>query len=274
MKTVGDFRKKDWVAVVGDVIESGNPDSEHALTERDVNNINIGGHIKERALVSFAWRTNTGVKPGFSGDIDAELTNGEIRTMTMEVAAYGGNLSREETEDNYGIIKWRPHLPKVEDKPKSPYDVDAHVSGAKPVFIQLNSEPSSIKPVGDWFSVGYKAAEEEAVPIFTQAMSDAGELVKAGMMFRTEAGEYEALLVNDKSVCFFDEDDFYVGIPIGTAKPIQTEREIAIEEIAKVLSDDYCDVVELVKPLDCFMSQSIRLYDAGYRLQTPKNNVT
>ncbi|WP_351122608.1 hypothetical protein [Shewanella sp. T24-MNA-CIBAN-0130] len=64
---------------------------------------------------------------------------------------------------------------------------------------------------------------------YTQEMFDSGASVKVGMMFATECGKYKAEMVNLKSICFADENDFLCVIPVGLAKPIVTEREKAID---------------------------------------------
>ena len=220
-------------------------DFEHAGLEFVAGDRFSSGIGLPTIVMEFAWRTNTGVKPEFDGVIEIEWSDGckEV-AHSIGVANWGVNL-----EHDSFAVKWRPHLPKVGDKPKSHYDVGAHVSEAK--------------------------------PIFTQAMADAGELPLVGsecflhLAFNTYRAEITYM--GDGVGCFKHlpaGKEFSFSVADTSFKPIQTEREKAIEEIAKVLSDDYCDVVELVKPLDCFMSQSKRLYDAGYRLQTPKNNVT
>lgn len=58
--------------------------------------------------------------------------------------------------------------------------------------------------------------------IYTQEMVSNGEGCKMGMKFETEAGEYIASLVNDKTIVFEDEQGFYVSINKSTAKPIDT----------------------------------------------------
>ena len=69
--------------------------------------------------------------------------------------------------------------------------------------------------------------------VYTKAMQDAGEQIKVGMKFRTEAGEYIAELVNDLSVCFTDEFGFFVGVSIHVVKGIDTraDKEKAIDDI-------------------------------------------
>lgn len=73
-------------------------------------------------------------------------------------------------------------------------------------------------------------------PVFTQAMADAGVLLDVGVVFTTETGgEYTAELINDRCVCFTDEDGFLVAITLGAVKPIQTDedktREVVCGEI-------------------------------------------
>ena len=69
--------------------------------------------------------------------------------------------------------------------------------------------------------------------VYTKAMQDAGEQIKVGMKFRTEAGEYIAELVNGLSVCFTDEFGFFVAINISLAKGIdtRTDKEKAIDDL-------------------------------------------
>jgi len=98
----------------------------------------------------------------------------------------------------------RPEKTGVTPNPKSPYDVDAHVSEAKPVF--------------------------------TQAMADAGELVggitceyldansgwRECYIVGRDQGDYIWVIQSYESVFFMPED----GLKF---RPIQTEREKAIE---------------------------------------------
>ena len=87
----------------------------------------------------------------------------------------------------------------------------------------------------------YKKPKEEVKPVYTKAMQDAGEQIKVGMKFRTEAGEYIAELVNDLSVCFTDEFGFFVGASIHVAKGIdtRTDKEKAIDELLKEHREEF-----------------------------------
>ena len=87
-----------------------------------------------------------------------------------------------------------------------------------------------------------KITAEPVKPIYTQAMCDKGEKVKVGMRFTTETNLfYTAELVNDKSVCFTDEDGFLIGITINAPKPIdtRTDEEKAISDIKNYYCDHY-----------------------------------
>ena len=79
--------------------------------------------------------------------------------------------------------------------------------------------------------INYGKSIEEVKLVYTKAMEDAGEQIKAGMKFHTEAGEYIAELVNDLSVCFTDEYGFFVGVSIHAIKGIdtRTDKEKAID---------------------------------------------
>lgn len=87
-------------------------------------------------------------------------------------------------------------------------------------------------------------------PVYTKEMADNGESLDIGMMFATEAGEYHVDNINDKSICFVDEDGFYVGIPIGKAKPVRTDEEKAIDAACLVI-DDSKRCIEANKNIDC-----------------------
>ena len=67
-------------------------------------------------------------------------------------------------------------------------------------------------------------------PVFTKVMFDDGETVKAGMLFSTVEGEYEALIVNDRSICFENEKGFLIAILTVNAKPIIPPIELIDSE--------------------------------------------
>ena len=196
MKTVKDFKDAGGVLTVGDKLKpSLNPDWHSS--DDDI-------------LESFAWRTNTGVKPVFVGRIECELRNSVVTILSSAKCDWTINENKLASDD---ITKWRPHLPKFEYKPKTPYDVDAHVSG-KARCVQVD-----IKPV------------------FTQAMADAGELPMAGVTceYKSDSGWRECFIVGmdqgnylpviqSYGALFFMPED---GLEF---RPIQTEREKAIDK--------------------------------------------
>ena len=147
MKTIKDFKDAGLVFVKGD--------SGSGFTVGDAEGFNLDNIWDYLKPESFAWRTNTGVKPEFDGDIDIMFKDHDNIYYREESAFYWVDGGVES-----GMAKWRPHLPKVEDKPKSPYDVDAHVS--------------------DSLGERLKRAYLPIKPIFTQAMADAGELPPVG----------------------------------------------------------------------------------------------
>jgi hypothetical protein len=66
----------------------------------------------------------------------------------------------------------------------------------------------------------WELAEDTSKPVYTKLMWQCDELLKIGMRFATEAGEYIAEYTNEKSVCFTDENGFLVAINRAYAKPI------------------------------------------------------
>lgn len=59
----------------------------------------------------------------------------------------------------------------------------------------------------------------------------------------------------------------YKRVAAIACKPLPTEEDREVEEIARVLSDSYADVVDHVRPLSEFISPARALYQAGYRKQ-------
>ncbi len=103
-------------------------------------------------------------------------------------------------------------------------------------------------------------------PVFTQAMADAGEMIKAGMMFSTECGEYKAEIVNDKSVAFIDEHGFIVAINAGYAKPIKLAKDKEIDAMLTTAIESDDDIAKQIIYEAC-----VKLHAAGYTKES--NNV-
>lgn len=265
METVKDFKDAGLAFVEGDMVHStsgcetskGESLMDCATRVSLIDSfISIGDKFAcgVWTIESFAWRTNTGVKPEFDGEIDVELSNGQASTV---LAAKLSDLDWLVDDISPTLVKWRPHLPKVEDKPKSPYDVDAHVSGED--FASTLKRPFESKPV------------------FTQAMADAGELPPVGSECLVKSGSLKEWF---SGICVGSHDDFsvfkmeesypfnsvYAGFQAGRIKPLPTEREKAIEYAFNKMFPGDVSIGDAKQVLGI-------AFDAGL-LQTPKNNVT
>ena len=285
MKTVKDFKAKGGVVVALDVIGH---DTERHGTRRHVEIHDAEYHNKvvsydDYSLKSFAWRTTAGVKPEFYGVVELMEVGGHTglkhsSCVNWAVTPQGGDAN---------IKKWRPHLPKVESlqdtsdsidknfdatmdngvikaKPKSPYDVDAHVSGqarCEQVFMETDFAPSSDEP---------KINMKDIKPIYTKAMADAGELPPVGSEFKFTEKKYSDRIDQFLSktlkvigLCKNGDRDIIVwghsslGVCCGYAEglepePIQTEREKAIEDVTGEWPMADVSTIEV-------------MYDMGYR---------
>jgi hypothetical protein len=118
---------------------------------------------------------------------------------------------------------WRPSL--NQSKPVKPYDFAAHVSG---MFKDIKNTEFKIHKDTDI------AAPK---PVFTQAMADAGDRVKVGMLFSTATGKYTALMVNDSQVVFERGSLGFVVETHAFIHPIdtRTDKEKAVDEAIKLL---------------------------------------
>lgn len=109
MRTVGDFKKAGGQFHALDVVGH---DTEAHRTRRHVeihdakyhNGVVLYDHY---SIKSFAWRTNTGVKPDFVGDIEYEVIGGEVYvnicgSVSFCYAGIGGDFQ---------VVKCRPRLP-------------------------------------------------------------------------------------------------------------------------------------------------------------------
>tara|TARA_R110000851_G_scaffold87274_2_gene190326 strand:- start:3000 stop:3722 length:723 start_codon:yes stop_codon:yes gene_type:complete len=192
MKTVKDFRDAGLVFVIGDMF----------------NDLSSITPVDTCTIRAFVWRENTGEKPSFKGNIDI-ITSGE--------SAYTGpstSFRWDASDSKHSIIKWRPTL--IQSRTPEKFNVKC---GARPISYTRKEE---LHP--DFIAALVKLKIKE--PVFTQEMSDNGEMPKVGMIFSTEAGEYIAEYTNETSVCFTDENGFLVAINRGYAKPLPAPIEL------------------------------------------------
>jgi hypothetical protein len=152
------------------------------------------------------------------GDERSSSVIGHGDTYMSEDMAYGSNHECKTDHELIRSFAWRP-LNTLSDSPKFKYEVDIDAHSWRPLLEQ------SAKPNDD-------------NPVFTQEMADDCMPLLAGMMFESECGQYEALMVNKKSVCFEDENGWLVTMPIGKVKPVRTPKQKAIDNIAKMLHSE------------------------------------
>jgi hypothetical protein len=212
MNTVKEFNSAGLIAVKGDYI--GHPTkancTEKMVYVAEPEYIMAANEYKDYSFKSFAWRTNTGVKPEFNGEIECLTSNGCYRFAYTTYVNFG---------DSHGgkpiVIKWRPHLAQSK---QTVFDVDAHVSDA-----------SKVKPV------------------FTQAMADAGELPPVGSDFKVDGDQdcddgycHMRCVAHHIDGGVIGQDDlarmFWIltgAIPIDT----RTDKEKAVDEMMKIIDD-------------------------------------
>lgn len=245
MKTVGDFKEAGLVFVADDVVStsrSGRGNFER-VEDDYVGFVNSTSGIhslwNNAEVKEFAWRENTGVKPGFSGKIDFVHQDGEeFFGLDIEKACaceYWALNSGQGT-----IVKWRPHIPSIQ--------------------TETSEEKECLDAIQDkhmWDDTAIK-------PVYTQEMADAGELPPVGVTCEFEAdGEWRECYIvgmdqGDYLPVIQSYEDVFIMPQEGlNFRPIdtRTEREKAIDEMLKFM--DY--------PNDEAYSVCESLYDAGYR---------
>lgn len=203
MITVADVKKhigKGFEFVVGDLIYSQNPDNATALSERDVVNINLGNHLQHRGIVELIERQYTG-QPITCGNVVDVLINGEWR---YGMSAGGLNWDKVEY--------WKPCLKWLQEQ------VDKDV---KSDSLNAYCDDGEVMP------------DFPIKPVYMQEMHDAGELPMVGARYAASGGEFECMLEGvehtHKTVCG-KADDGYIAVHwLAVCKPIQTERDKAIE---------------------------------------------
>lgn len=260
LKTVGDYKKAGLVFIDEDQCDCAVMYSKkwqrNPLCYADNN------------IVEFAWRTNTGEAPEFSGKIEIECSDGDVIVVKRARAI------NWEALDYY--LKWRPHLPKSntetpEEKEafermekKSTYDVDAHVSGERDSYDKgmRNCANDIARLIGLKFGVdvGYNNLADEVATklgllcctsvnegktVFTQEMADRGEMPPVGAEFilnyhelgsryNDMSGSAMTVIGVNNEVYTLSSDIHGYGalaLDLCNCKPIKTDREKVIDEI-------------------------------------------
>lgn len=250
MRTVCDFKKAGLALVDGDECQDSN-----GLIYSSVRfaHANVGDEEFDLFRISdFAWRTNTGVKPEFVGEV--ELMDGNHNTGVKHSSKV--NWEKHPQAGDASICQWRPHLPAAiqtetpEEKEafeainKSPYDVGAHVSDA-------------------------------SKPVYTQAMCDAGEFPPVGVDCQYETTFFSMDKYNNgtcRPIAYFN-GKVWIDIDGGQEsvinlnsikfKPIKTEREKAIDEMVATAVNSADDIAKSIIYEAC-----VKLAEAGYTKET------
>ena len=211
MKTVKDYKDAGLVFIEGDNVDDSHENDSsiiRPLSSRMAECCNKGKYDFDSAPVGeFAWRTNTGVKPDYVGEVEVMWNNDTVHTELFEM--------RNWTEKRYAssIAKWRPLItkeqPKESESPLSPDFVDK--------------------------------------PIYTQAMCDAGEFPVIGSSVEVDKCgniyDYEVLFVSNQYFIGTDgihEQYFHTSsIKIKPLRPDTGKlRDTIASEIAPLILDD------------------------------------
>ena len=211
MKTVGDYKEAGLDVLVGDKYEYTAQLGGFGVVESVGSEI-IDGTLEEFTvdwfyenvtITEFVWRTNTGEKPSFDGLIEYETIMGVVYVEFASIVDFSARW-----DGKLVTSKWRPSL----------------------------NQGGQVEP------------KKVTKPTYNKAMQEAGELPPVGCEYLDEDGQL-CLCIGYSS-----EKGFVVGQmvehpssngypPISTSektcvKPIQTEREIAIDStVDKLLHD-------------------------------------
>ncbi len=201
MKTVKDFKDAGLVFVDGDV--NSNKASFSKDGAETCNNGIANDHIK---MSEFAWRTNTGVKPDFNGEVEfltcVGMGTGYVNEMHWLIMADGYGVNSE------SITRWRPLITK-----EQPIKIDNNPAKGV-VFAGESAQPSSLgdeegmeeclSDIAKLFGMVYgidcgwsnladnieakltSATTNQHKPVYTQAMANAGELPPVGSKYLDE----------------------------------------------------------------------------------------
>ena len=145
-------------------------------------------HWNDNLISQFAWRTNTGVKPSYRGEIEVTVGSGGTNTCLFDDFLWSIG----------SIIKWRP-LIKKEQPPESECALSPNFELAPQSLGDEEEVEKCLSDIANLFGLKYgtncgwgnladkveaklkSTTREAAKPIYTQAMWDAGELPSVGM---------------------------------------------------------------------------------------------
>jgi len=204
---VSEFKKMGLEFVEGDKGTS--------YTVRDAAAFNSSGLFGGCEATHFEWRENTGLKPEFIGLIDAEIGEGDLKSLHV-----GSQVDRFDWDLDHPCptVKWRPSLEQPKQWPDNSR-IDAIGQNGNDWLHYGNTaqqvEALALKRASERMKVAQKEADdigkgfvtrcvmmptnpkfidnetanakvkthiESLRPIFTQAMADAGELPPVGSL--------------------------------------------------------------------------------------------
>ncbi len=264
--------------VAGDMVASSDkPGSAAMISRTAATYFNGVGAEDYRRVESFATRLiSDGIPASIDGDVLLEITNGN--GLVLYISAR--NVAWQSWATWSPSMEWL--VQQAADKPVAYKDDTQHFG--EDVLVDLHNVtyvpegfvsrcvvmPVSIEPFQDGCGVGYKlplestASPESAKPIFTQAMSDAGEWPPVGAECIVMPDGYKAVItyIGNGVGCFICLDD---GNECGfthrdtSFKPLdtRTEKEKAVD--AALSLDEYRDGLGMMSRKD-FIA---KLYDAG-----------
>ena len=218
MNTVKEFNKAGLEFVARDTLKGSlNQNIEakgHLLALNDSSLSRSDGAL---TVQLFAWRTNTGVNPGFNGLIDYEVEGGGFFTMSCKSVDFSAA-----SPSGFQVIRWRPHLEKSSEVTAE--EVAALAPSVSDEFNQQNVYP-------------------DAKPVFTQAMADKGELppVESECMVVVDSTgifkRYEVMYISNSGAMVLRRVesgiDLVVDIDSCEFKPIdtRTDKEKAVDQM-------------------------------------------
>jgi hypothetical protein len=294
MKTVKEFKDAGLVFVEGDefyyegdratflnIVPSGKMFQGQVKVEypdggtgvHDVDNLE-----EDMPVTKFAWRTNTGERPSFKGEVEVELRSG--RASRARISGFGWWLDGDDTD----IIKWRPVISeerKMEGKANNPRvserkDIPECNPEIKIISNASDLDGENLIDLDDALEVigSLEALQQDTKSIYTKEMHEAGELPPVGSKFTVEPNTHLAMkclysskfcvigLLDSGLECVFDlhRQDVKYGF-----KPIDERTEE--EKIVDSVIDEFnkaCPEHRVPKStLESIVGIMLKVYSAG-----------
>lgn len=144
MKTVGYYKRAGLEFICGDKVDDSADNigiDIIPLSEDMAERCNEGKHGFYLAPVGeFAWRTNTGEKPSFSGLIEWDGLTGARYINRVDELIWDND-----------IVKWRPSLNQSTTQTETPQEKEAFeaMTESKPVFTQAMADKEMVDLIAE-----------------------------------------------------------------------------------------------------------------------------